>query len=395
VVLGLYLLRKHGWKFHRILIGTALALVAAAVTFLAVIRLEGIVPPQRVLSSSSSVTTTVPLWRSAITMAARNPLIGVGPGMFPWRYPEFRGQQGSPDAAGSNDFTWLAEYGIIGGLLALSALVTFCIAAVQILNARAKRYSASTNSNRYAFTVAGLAIIAAAVVDTVTTSGFDACANQLTLVVLLGATLTCGLHNRNEHPDKTHIPGKHTVFRLTSIHRVMLTGGSLLALALFLWLLINTSPGEVLLARAVQCAAQKDFGDAEMMYRRAIRADERNFAAITGLADLHAARREPNDHERALSLYERALVLNPYAHHLHLKIAGLYDDAGNREQAAEQLQLAVQSDPRNAAYHVARAQHHLRWKEDRLAEVEFQRAAALDPTLAPATTNAPPTGVEP
>jgi len=314
--------------------------------------------------------------------------------MFPWRYPEFRVQQGSPSVAGSNCFTWLAEYGITGALLALSAVVTFCIVAIQILNARAKRYSASTNSNRYAFTVAGLAIMAGALVDTAMSSGFDPCANQLTLVVLLGAALTCGLHNRNERPDKTHIPGKHTVFRLTGVHRVMLTGGSLVGFALFLWLLINTSPGAVLSARAHQCASQKDLAGAEMMYRRAIRSDERNFEAIAGLADLCAARHEPNDHEEAQRLYERALVLNPYAHELHIKIAGLYDAAGNREKAAEHIQLAIQSDPRNAAHHIARAQHHLRWKENNLAEAAFHRAGALDPALVAAATNAPATEVK-
>jgi tetratricopeptide (TPR) repeat protein len=315
--------------------------------------------------------------------------------MFSWRYPEFRGQQGSPDTAGSNSFTWLAEYGIIGALLALSAVVTFSIAAVQILNARAKRYSASTNSNRYAFTVGGLAIMASALVDVAITSGFDACSNQMTLVVLLGAALTCGLHNRNDHPDKTHIPGKHTVFRLTGIHRVMLTGGSLLALVLFLWLLVNTSPGAVLLARARQSVARNDSAGAEIMYRRAIRADERNFEAIVGLADLCAARNESNNHEQALSLYERALVLNPYAHQLNIKIANLYDAAGNREKANERIQLAIQSDPRNAAYHVARARHHLHWKENNLAEAAFERARKLDPEFVAAATNAPPTAIEP
>jgi len=393
MVLGVYLLRKRGWKFHRVLIGTGMALAVAGISLLAVLRLEGIAPSRSMFSAASSAST-VPLWRSAVTMAVRNPLIGVGPGMFPWRYPEFRGQQGSPIAAGSDCFTFLAEYGVIGVLLTLAVVVGFCVAAVQILNARAKRYSASTNSNRYAFTVAGLAVVMAAVVDTAMSSGFDVCANQLTLMAILGATLTCGLHNHNEHPDKTHIPGKHTVFRLTGIHRVMLTGGSLLGFVLFLWLLVNTSPGAVLSARAGQCASEKDFSGAESMYRRAIRSDECNFEALAGFADLCAARNEPNDHEEALKLYERALVLNPYAHELHIKIASLYDAAGNRQQAADQIQLAIQSDPRNAAYYIARAQHHLRWKENAPAEADFHRAGVLDPAAVAAATNAPAAEVE-
>jgi len=393
-VLGVYLLRKGGWKFHRVLIGAGLVLAVAAISWLAVLRIEGIAPP-RSMFDSEPASPAVPLWRTAVTMAVRNPLIGIGPGMFPWRYPEVRSQQGTPAVAGSDAFTFLAEYGVIGALLLFSAVVAFCIAAVQILNARAKRYSASTNSNRYAFAVAGLAVMAAVLVDTAMNSGFDAYANQLTLVVILGTALTCGLHSRHERPDKSHNPGKHTVFRLTSVHRVMLTGGSLVGFALFAWLLINTSPSALLAARARQCLSQNDFTGAVSMYRRAIRSDERNLEATVGLADLYATRNEPDDHREAQRLYERALVLNPYAHELHIKMAGLYDADGNRERAAEQIQLAIQGDPRNAVYHLARAQHHLRWKESKQAEAAFQRAGTLDPDLVAATTNAPAAEIEP
>jgi len=387
-VLGVYLLRRRGWKFHRVLVGAALAFAVAIIAWLAVTRLEGVAPPQP-MSTETTSTTTVPLWRSAVNMAVRNPLLGLGPGMFPWRYPEFRGQQGTPSGAGSDFFTFLAEYGVVGALLVLSAVVGFCVAAIQILNARAKRYSASTPSNRYAFVVGALAIVAAALVDMISSSGFDACANQLTLVTILAAGLTCGLHNRNEHPDKTHIAGKHTVFRLTSIHRVMLTGGSLMGFGLFAWLLVNTVPSAIFTARAAQCASQRDYDTAERMYQRALRSDERNFAAVVGLADLYVARNEPDDLRHAMSLYERALVLNPYAHELHIRIARLYDAAGNRQQAADQIQLAIQADQRNAAYHIVRAQHHLRWKENQLAEAAFRRAATLDPAAVAAATNAP------
>jgi tetratricopeptide (TPR) repeat protein len=395
-VLGAYLLRKRGWKFHRALIGVGLFAIVIGATWLAALTLEGIAPPAPPASATQSISPTtatttpvVPFWRSAVTMAVRNPFIGIGPGMFQWRYPEVRSQQGSPTVAGNGAFTLLAEYGASGALIALAAAVMFCIAAIQILNTRARRYSASSNSNRYAFVVAGLAVMAAGLVDVTTNSGFDACSNQLIFVTIMATALTCGQHNRDEHPEKTHIPGKHTLFRLTGIHRVMLTGGSVLGMILFLWLLFNTGPGAVFAERARQDANRNDTITAEAMYRRAFRADPRNFHALIGLADILAGRSEASHHQEAISLYERALVLNPYAHGLHLGIAALYDAADNREKAAEHYLLAIQGDPRNAAYRLARAHHHLRWNENDLAQAEFHRASVLDPALSATTTNAP------
>ncbi len=389
-VLGGYLLRKRGWKFHRVLVGAGVLLVVVTISWLAVLKLDGIAPPQPVIGPAPSIAT-VPLWRSAVTMAVRNPLIGIGPGMFTWRYPEYRSQQGSPTGADSGCLTFLAEYGVTGALLALSAVVAFCVVAIQILNARARRYSVSSNSNRYAFAVAGLAVMAVALVDAALASGFDASANQFTLVTILAATVTCGLHHRDEHPEKIHTPGKHNLFRLTGIHRVMLTSGFVMALSLFLWLLMKTIPSTFLLERARQRVAQKDFTAAEGLYRKAIRFDVRNFEAMGGLADLCAVRDESTNHDQVLSLYERALARNPYAYELYVKIAHLYDAAGKREKAAEQYQLAIQSDPRNAAYYIASAQHHLRWDERDLAQAAFRRAAALDPACIASATNAPAT----
>lgn len=394
-VLGIYLMQKRGWKLRWALLGAGVLLLVVGATWLAAHKLQVVAPPPLSVpdefsgpaAGTARSEASLPLWRSAVTMALRNPWIGIGPGMFPWRYPSYRGQQGTPLDANNNYLTFLAEYGAVGFILVFSGIVAFVIAAIQILHARARRYSASTASNRYAFVVAGLSVSAAALVDGMLGGGFNACANQLTLLIVMAATLTCALHNRNDSPDKAYTPGKLTLFRLTGVHRVLLGVGSALMLLLFLWLLVTTSPGAVFLSRAQDYVSRKEWAAAEVFYLRALRSDPRNYDAMAGLGDVYVARAAGNDAEaavlrdQALNQYERAFILNPYANELHAKMGQVYDEKGDREKAADQYKLAIQGDSRNAVYHIAYARHCQKWGETKLAEESLRRAAALDPAL--------------
>ncbi len=393
-VLGIYLLRKRGWKFRWALLGASVLLLVVGAAWLAAYKLEVMAPsPVRAhvetlettgtVSPIAPASPSVPLWRSALTMALRNPLMGVGLGMFEWRYPFYRGQQGTPTDAGNDWLGIFVESGFIGVVLTVWVAVAFVVAAVQILNARARRYSASTASNRYAYVVAGLAAFVAVVVDGLLMKGFGACGNQLVLLTIMAITLTSALHNRNDNPEKSHTPGKLTLFRLTGVHRVLLTAGSILLLLLFLWLVITTCPGEVFLSRAQQYALHREWSEAEAFYRRAIRSDPRNYQALVGLGDLYVARAAMDSdealalREQALSRYQQAIILNPYAYELRIKMGQLYDVLGSREKAEEQYKLALQGDPRNGLYHEATAGHYQRWGETGQAEQHFRLAAKL------------------
>jgi tetratricopeptide (TPR) repeat protein len=224
---------------------------------------------------------------------------------------------------------------------------------------------------------------------------FDSLVNQLTLATIMGATLTCGIQNHNEGSSKSHSAGRLTLVRMTKVHRVLLTCCSLLGVGLFLWLLVHTCPGSILLHQAGRHVAQEEWSTAQGLYQKALRLDPKNFEAITGMGDVLAASKETDELHQALTWYERALVLNPYAHGLRIKMGQIHDRLGNREKAGECYRLAVQYDPRNAAYHVARAEHHRRWNEDDLAKEACRRAVALDSSAAPAATNAPPDVVAP
>jgi tetratricopeptide (TPR) repeat protein len=315
--------------------------------------------------------------------------------MFPWRYPEYRGQQTLPECAGNQYLTIFAEYGAAGAALALWTIVAFAVAVILILRARARRYSASTPSNRYAFAVSGLAAFTAAVVDTALDCSFGSFVNQLALATIMGAALTCGIQNHTEGPPKSHSAGRLTLLRMTKVHRVLLTSCSLLGVGLFLWLLVHTCPSSILLYQAGRYVAQEQWSAARDLYRKTLRLDPKNFAAITGMGDVMAAGKETDELGQALTWYERALVLNPYAHGLRIKMGQIHDRLDNREKADECYRLAVHADPRNAAYHVAYAEHHLRWDEADLAKEAYRRAAALHPSVALVMTNAPSDVVTP
>jgi tetratricopeptide (TPR) repeat protein len=263
-------------------------------------------------------------------------------------------------------------------------VVGFVISAVYIFLARIQRYSASTPSNRYAFTVAGLAAVAAALVDAGLGCGFHAGANLLTLVVLIGATLTCGLHQRGE--GRVGVHGHYSMLQFRGINRTLLLLSSMIMAFFLVWYLKKTYPADFYICRARQAATKAEWATAESLYQKAHRFDSRNFEAMIGLADVSVVRAAINPGEadqlygQAIRWYEDVLnKYNPRAYELWVKLGRVHDARGNREEALKSYCQAIQNDERNAAYHSALAHHYQHWGNAELAQKSFQRAAELDP----------------
>lgn len=407
LVLLIYILRKRGWKFRWATAGMVALVVASGIALWAILSTtpgasSGGDNSVRVSHSDTAGAASktmgraqIPAWRSVVTMVLYHPWIGIGPGMFPWRFSAYHPEPLNSSIRVNSGLVFFAEYGLAGIGIGLWIITAYAVATVWILKVRARRYSASTPSNRYAFAVAGLAMAAAAVTDAILNNGFCAYANQVFVTVIAAATVTSGLHDRGGDPSSDHARGRRSLKRLTGLQRGLLTVCTFLALLLFLWLITRASIADVFSALARNDVANKQLLEAEDHYKKAIHYDSRNGESVVALGDLCLSRNNDGDHKHAISLYERALVLNPYATPLRLKLAGIFDVDGEQNKANEQYQLAVQNEPNNFQNRLAIGAHYLLWKDYDGAREAYRKAAELNPACTNSiptitATNAPP-----
>lgn len=203
IVLLVYIIKRGGKKSRWLMVGVGLL---GLVLIVALIGLLAGSDTGRDFISTERQSRAI-LWRPAWEIARGNVLLGVGPGMFRWLYPAQRTLQGVVDSTQNEYLNVLTEYGILGLALALWALAAFVMSATQILSVRASRYSASTLSNRYAFTIGGLGAVAALAVGSVFDSSLHAPANLFTVVAIMAATLTCGVHPERQDGGSRRVAG--------------------------------------------------------------------------------------------------------------------------------------------------------------------------------------------
>jgi O-antigen ligase len=379
-VLAVYIIRRRGSKFRWAVIGGS---VLGVVIVVALMGLQ-IVRQRAPGKGPETVQYRLPLWRSAWTVARQSPLLGVGPGMFQWQFPSQRTLQQQPGDANNEYLNLFAEYGLIGALLVVWALVAFTVSTVRILLQRAARYSAATPSNRFAFAVGGLAALAAALVNMVFGNTLHAPANLFTLVAIMAAVLTCGVHHHGEDDEDSAKAGHYAPLRFTRMTKFLLAGSLALVLLIFSPRLLKTCKTHYFFDAAERARQALNWDAAELGYRHALAADRRNFEAAGALGDLFAARATWNRRQQsafaseALRWYAQAHTTNPYGYGVLIKMARVYDLLDKRELAAERLGQALKFDPHNASYHVQLGLHHLRWGQTAEALAAFREAQRWD-----------------
>jgi hypothetical protein len=210
--------------------------------------------------------------------------------MFRWLYPAQRTLPGVLDCTQNEYLNVLTEYGVIGFALVLWVLAAFVMGARQILSVRASRYSASTLSNRYAFTVGGLAAVAALAVGSVFDSSLHVPANLFTVVAIMAATLTCGVHPGDKADDDEELPGRYTPRSLKGLNKLALVAALASVVLLLASRLCKSYPSDVCL-RLAECAQDRcDWQAAEEYYLQAWNFDRRNFEVTRALGDFFSAR---------------------------------------------------------------------------------------------------------
>ena len=148
--------------------------------------------------------------------------------------------------------------------------------------------------------------------------------------------------------------------------------------------LLSSGPADWYLWRGQCRQARLDWDGAQTQLLHAWHFDPQSYTVAEALGDLLVARGTWNSRQspalwkKALGWYERAVSGNPYESAVLVKMARLFDAAGQRDKAVEHLQRAIQAAPQNAAYHAQLGLHYERWGDTKNALASFQRAADLD-----------------
>ena len=379
IVLLIYVVKRGGNRSRWLMVGVGLlGLLLAA----ALVTLLGTSESGRGFAANEDQYRTA-LWRSAWQIAHGNTLLGVGPGMFRWLYPAQRTVQRLIDTPNNEYLGVFTEYGLAGSILVFWALVAFVLAAIQILSVRASRYSASTQSNRYAFAVGGLAAVAAIAIGMVFDSSLHVPANLFTVVAIMAIVLTCGVHPTSKVDEDEESPGRYVPFSLKGLNKLALAASLAIVVLLLASRLRKSYPSDMYLRLAHRSADRFDWELARDRYLQAWDFDRRNFEVTSAIGDFFSARATWNLAHRdalldeALTWYDRAFTANPYAMDVQVKMGRVYDALGKRELAVDRYHRAIQADPQNASYHVQLALHHQRWGETDEAAASFARAYEL------------------
>jgi tetratricopeptide (TPR) repeat protein len=384
--LSAFVVRKRSWNIRWVIAGAAVLTVAAAVVFSLFLSqsLDGSMPAAPPGPSIRAV------WPSALAIGQGNVWIGGGGGMFRWLYPSHRTIQGVVTRCPNQYLDIFAEYGVAGLLLGLWILVGFVIASVQVLFLRDEKYSAYRLSNRYAFAVGGLAAAVGCLIDASYDLNLHSGGILFTLLAIMATTLTCGIHRRLGESQQSSQAGRYVTVHLHGLSRLVLVAGLAGLVLLIGTRLRKIYPAQFMLRRGNLAMDQMKWDDAERCFMRAAKFDDHNCEAAEAMGDLDAARATWNLHQRealiaeAISWYNRAITFNSYDYDARIKIGRLQDLLGKRAEALAAYRDALDGDPHNASYHVALAQHYLRWGDTILAQKNFRYARELgDPGTLP------------
>jgi tetratricopeptide (TPR) repeat protein len=384
-VLGLFLLRKRGWKPRWYLLGGGLLLVFLFGAFLAVSQLRLASPKTPLVDVTAETTAAGNSWQRVLSIGHRHLIGGTGPGLAIWLYPSLRSGGAATHALANEYLAIFAEYGAIGVLLTAWALIALVLAVFRGQHLRANRYSAATPSNRFAFAIGGFAALAAVLVDGLLGCSVRAPVNLVTVTVLMAAALTCGIYHHSDPEDKPPKLGQYSLMRLKGLPRYVLAVGLAVLLLLFGSRLVQTYPAAFFAEAAQRDQRALRLSNAQTGLLRACRLDNRNFTHPAALGDLFAVQATWNAAERAdlatqaLRWYERSLTLNPYHTDVLVQKARMYQLLGQSDEATTCLNQALMAEPRNPSYLIAQGLLYQELGKLDRAHHSFQRAHDLDP----------------
>jgi len=260
---------------------------------------------------------------------------GVGPGAWQWFHPQYRLESVTfqPRYAHNDVFQFAAEYGFVGGVLLIGALVCFFWQA-SVLGRRGR-----PDSER-ALAVGSALAVGAMLVHSFFDFNMHIPANGLLLVTLIG--LTAGTGDEEAFARR----------RMSRVAKIVLGVLLLFGSALIAWNAFRLCMAQrhVLAGRAAQAA--RAWGEAVVSYQRALGLAPHWSEAYARMGEAYRLQGSAVAATNALAAYQRALEWNPRNAAVVLSVALTHETLGDTNKAAAAFQRLFVLDPHNADYWV-------------------------------------------
>jgi len=337
----------------------------------------------RVFSSENGVQTELrsDLWRPALAMWRDNPWLGVGPGHFDYRFPEYRPAdiQARPDRVHNDYVNTLTDWGLVGFTLVAAAWLVVFAGGVRTWRRLCRDDSGQEGSNRLAFILGSLAALIAILVHSLTDFNMQIPSNAI-LVVTWMAFLSLQLR---------YVKARGWVENRTVVRGIVSAG---LAVGLFVlgWQAEVRAREWYWLDRA-QSAEVNSMERAELL-KRAQAVQPGNFETAHAIGEIYRAHSFWGGEEweaeatEALHWYGVSKELNPKDAYSALRYGMCLDWLGRNDEAVPYYDRADQLDPRGyfTAAHIG--WHYMHRENYPAAQAWFERSLRLEPNDNPVAT---------
>jgi O-antigen ligase len=252
-------------------------------------------------------------WFDTMVMVQDRPLCGVGPGNYGQTFPEYRnrwqGRRLETVHPHNEPIELITEYGVVGTLLFVGALIGFCIPLIRLVKNSDKLYHALPAA-------AMLAALAGTLVHGLFDFELRIFPNALMLSVLAGCAVAPLLTQQKSGVGgrRSEVGGQRLGYRpLTFVFRLLFSVGLLLAAVWAVQVMI--SEGMRVQGDRLRLSGERQ--RAEAVYKKAVAIDPQNWRADLGLGQIYTYYRyyelEPGKKE-ALAQTERDFFAQAYHH---------------------------------------------------------------------------------
>ena len=293
-------------------------------------------------------------WDLAVSMAKDHPWWGVGPGLFDFRYREYRPErfQIRPEHAHNDYLELLADWGLAGGIIVFGGIIIFIFGLVETWPhvRRAENDFGSGLSNRYAFFLGAISGLFALAVHSLVDFNLHVPANALAGITILGLTVANLRFATKRYWVRARWP-------LQCASTVVLAG-LLLYLGDQLW----RRGGELLWTARAQ--AQPNFSDEQAFaYQQALACEPNNSLTAYHIGECYRTQSLNGDSDyqekaqKAITFYAQAIRLNPHDANCPLRLGMCLDWLDRHADAEPYFSVAESLDP-NGNFVVANVGWH-------------------------------------
>ncbi len=368
----------HAWLGHRS--WRAWLFLVAAVGLLVVLLGQSMTIRKRAeklttgLVFGNSLEVRLGMWKAALEMWEDNVWLGVGPGHYDYRFPQYRPAivQQRPGYAHNDYLNTLADWGAVGGALVLAGVgLTLGGAALTMRRSVARRSGESlARSDRMALLGGAVAGLVAIGVHSLFDFNMQVPANAMLAVVLLALVNS---HQRFSSGQVWVRPGvlgrlAVTVVSLGAVGWLVLEAGVALRAGLYLGVAAGQKQQTPERIEALAKAAEADPANAETAYELGEAFRQLSFQ---GNDDYESLARQ------AIGWFERSREANPLDAYARVRIGMCLDWLGEHDVALPHYEEALELDPLNHHLCILQGWHYFQEGNYLMASRWFRRSLQI------------------